>query len=351
MNYTLRDGWVVFPDGTRIRAISGGMEPVSWVAVIGAVVAVAATAASTVVTLQGQRAQQQVYKAQAELEDQRAAQAQLYASIEADAIRERAAWEAQATREAAEFEATMAQENADRDLQVARDIANLESASQEQIAAHEAKVAEELAALEAEAARSEGDFQSQQARRRNARILALRRSQAAAAGVELTSGSPLLAELDAIRQGEIEAVGIAHSAEMGALITERRGKLQSDIIKERATTASKLMKGRVEIQGLAGLDEAKDIGTAARYEAALRAVSVESSAAQQSWATLTQGAIRASEARFSAELNRFNARESSTAQSFTIMKGITQAAASGYAAYGSGGGSLFGKPVYPVRIQ
>jgi hypothetical protein len=347
------DGWIwtgeawISPTGRVYGHISGG----TGVEIAVIAVAVVAAAVGTYATIQSQQAQAAASSAQAEADMQRASTEQAVAEIEARQIRERAAWEAQATRDAAEFESDMAIKNATRDQALALELANLQNASEADRAAFEARTATELATLEAEQALQTGVMESQASRRRASIILSKRRALAAMGGVDLTSGSPLMAEMDAVRQMELEAANITHAAEMGALITTRRGELQAESIKQNQEQGASLLLQKIKIQGRGALDEAADIGVAARYEASLRSIAVETSAAQQSWARLLSGEVRASEATFSANLNKFNASVSRTQQTWTLVKGVTSAAAGGLSAYGATGGTIYGKSLFTSKAN
>lgn len=69
----------------------------------------------------------------------------------------------------------------------------------------------EARSIEAQAA-----FDETQQRRKNRLILGEANAQAAASGVQVTSGSPLLLELDRVKQAEIEALSIRRAGSIQA---------------------------------------------------------------------------------------------------------------------------------------
>jgi hypothetical protein len=328
-----KDFWQ-FEDGFEVPAISGGY---TWVA---AAVVVVAVAVSTYATYQAQESQKAMYEAQADANDQRARLEADAARLEAQRIQERANWEAQASRDAADFEARTAQERAEFEAQSAQEIAQLEAAGAQELAAFEARTAMEIAELEAEAMRQKGGFEERESRRRSSIILAKKRALAAAGGVSLTSGSPLMAELDHIRQAEIEALGIRTTAETAALVTERKGQIQSEgAITRGNLTETELMR-KAALKSTSVFRSASEIAASSDYEARLRIGSIQQNAADSSWSKLFEGKVKSSEAKFAADMARFGARSTSQAQSWTILKGVTQAAAAGMSAYSMAGGGV-----------
>ncbi len=69
----------------------------------------------------------------------------------------------------------------------------------------------EARSIEAQAA-----FDETQQRRKNKLLLGEANAQAAASGVQMTSGSPLLLELDRVKQAEIEALSIRRAGGIAA---------------------------------------------------------------------------------------------------------------------------------------
>lgn len=87
--------------------------------------------------------------------------------------------------------------------------ARRQAQEQERVAESETAAAE----MEAVSTREAAFFEEQQSRRRSALLLGRQRARTAASGLAVTSGSPLLLELDSIRQAEIEALTIRRSGE------------------------------------------------------------------------------------------------------------------------------------------
>jgi len=81
-------------------------------------------------------------------------------------------------------------------------------------------------ALDAEArsVKAQTEFEEEQQRRKNRLLLGQANAQAAASGIDISSGSPLLLELDRVKQTEIEALNIRRSGEnkVAALNFQRR---------------------------------------------------------------------------------------------------------------------------------
>lgn len=292
------------------KPISGSYGT-EWVAIAAVVATVAATAVTTYASYQQQAAQQSMYKAQQAADSERAAREIEASQLEAKSIQERAAWEAQAATDAAEFEATSAKE-----------LAALQGRNAQEVADFEAKSAKEVADLEAENLRTQGAEQDYQSRRRNAIILGKKRAIAAANGVALTSGSPLMSELDFVKNAEIEALNISQAAETAALSTTRAAQLRGEGAQLRAGVEVSELNAR-----------AQDVGLGARYEAALRSQAAVMAGQAQSWSTIFQGRVKESESLFASRMAGFRVDALGREQSFTILRGVTSAAASGVSAY------------------
>lgn len=78
---------------------------------------------------------------------------------------------------------------------------------------------------EAESVRQSAAFEERQFRRRINLLLGKQRAIAAASGTDPSSGSPLLAELDNVRQAELEALNIRRTGEVGASSREFEARL------------------------------------------------------------------------------------------------------------------------------
>ena len=76
--------------------------------------------------------------------------------------------------------------------------------------------------FEARTIEDQAKFDARQERRRQRILQGQGNAIAAASGLDVTSGSPLLMELDRVRQGEIEAQSIERSGKIGAM-TKRYG--------------------------------------------------------------------------------------------------------------------------------
>jgi hypothetical protein len=105
---------------------------------------------------------------------------------------------------------------------------------------------------EAEAIAESAAFEERQARRKSTLILGKQRAIAAAAGVESSSGSPLLAELDSIRESEIEALSIRRVGQMGVVAKQYESELAkySARLVERKKTWDTIL-GTLQIGGVA----------------------------------------------------------------------------------------------------
>lgn len=99
-----------------------------------------------------------------------------------------------------------------------------------QAAADEADAIAEQKKQEAQAARESAAFEAQQHRRRIALLLGKQHAVTAAAGVDLTSGSAMFADIDLAQQGELEALNI----ERGGKVESNARLFESRIAKFRA---------------------------------------------------------------------------------------------------------------------
>lgn len=97
--------------------------------------------------------------------------------------------------------------------------------SQAQASSNAAKA--EAAAREAEAAsaREAAEYEETQFRRRAALLMGKNRAVAGATGLDISSGSPLLSELDTIEQTELEALNIRRTGEVSAQGREFEARL------------------------------------------------------------------------------------------------------------------------------
>lgn len=68
---------------------------------------------------------------------------------------------------------------------------------------------------EAKAIQQQSAFEEQQSRRRSRMAIGQQVATSAASGVDITSGSPLFAELDSVRQAELEALNIRQQGKYG----------------------------------------------------------------------------------------------------------------------------------------
>lgn len=72
-----------------------------------------------------------------------------------------------------------------------------------------------FARREAQSIRQAAEFEERQFRRRASLLMGKQTAIAAASGLDITSGSPLLMELDSIREAELEALNIRRTGRMG----------------------------------------------------------------------------------------------------------------------------------------
>lgn len=88
-----------------------------------------------------------------------------------------------------------------------------------------AKVEADFRIQEAESARQNAAYQEKQYRRRVALLLGKQAAIIGATGVDPTVGSPLLMELDSIKQGELEALNIRRTGAVSAFGQEYEARL------------------------------------------------------------------------------------------------------------------------------
>ena len=102
------------------------------------------------------------------------------------------------------------------------------SSIQQQEAANETAKAEARAReMEAQSAREAAAYEETQFRRRASLLLGKQRAIAAASGVDVSTGSPLLAELDTIQQTELEALNIRRTGAVSASSKEFEARLSN----------------------------------------------------------------------------------------------------------------------------
>lgn len=88
--------------------------------------------------------------------------------------------------------------------------------------------------IEADIARENAAFEAQQHRRRIAFLLGEQRAQFSALGVDPSSGTPLINEIDLVTQGELEALSIKRTGSL----TSRSRILEGGIARYRGQLAS-----------------------------------------------------------------------------------------------------------------
>jgi hypothetical protein len=89
-----------------------------------------------------------------------------------------------------------------------------------------ARTSARAAEMEAESARESAAFEERQFRRKAQHAIGKQRAITAASGVDPSTGSPLLQELDFARQAEIEALNIRRGGELSATGSEFESALQ-----------------------------------------------------------------------------------------------------------------------------
>ena len=104
-----------------------------------------------------------------------------------------------------------------------------------------AKSNQKAADTEAQARLDAAAFSEQQFRRRAAIVLGKQRAITAASGVDPTSGSPMLQELDSVRQAELEALNIRRQGDVGAATS----RFEGGIFKMRGRFASGQIPGQI----------------------------------------------------------------------------------------------------------
>lgn len=145
-----------------------------------------------------------------------------------------------------------------------------------QAQAAEAKAVEEEKKNEAQAARESAAFEEQQHRRRIQLLLGKQQTVTSAAGVSLTSGSALAADIDLTEQGELEALNLRR----GGAIESNARLFESRIARFRAETA----RGAIKYDIAGGVLGASSSATSAyagyqygQYRGRRRAVSTDMS--------------------------------------------------------------------------
>ena len=102
------------------------------------------------------------------------------------------------------------------------------SSIQQQNAASEAARAEAAAReAEAQSARESAAYEERQFRRRAALLIGKQNALAAATGLDISSGSPLIAELDTVQQTELEALNIRRTGAVSASSKEFEARLSN----------------------------------------------------------------------------------------------------------------------------
>jgi len=86
---------------------------------------------------------------------------------------------------------------------------------------------------EAESARESAAYEERQQRRRMTLLLGMQNAILEATGVDTTSGSPLLLELDSVRQAELDAQNTRRTGEVSAFGSE----FQARLARQRAAAA------------------------------------------------------------------------------------------------------------------
>jgi hypothetical protein len=98
----------------------------------------------------------------------------------------------------------------------------------------EGKFAEAASVHEAASVRNAAAFQERQARRRGDILIGKQAAIGAAAGLDIASGSPLFAELENVRQLEMESLGITRSGENVAQSRLFEGQFRRNMTKFQA---------------------------------------------------------------------------------------------------------------------
>ena len=115
-----------------------------------------------------------------------------------------------------------------------------------------AKSVQKQKEIERQAAIDAAAFEETQQRRRTALLLGSQRAIEAASGVETTTGSPLIQEIDLVKQGELEALNIRQAGTMQAGARQ----FEANIARYRAETA----KGAIPLQIAGGVLQAASSG-------------------------------------------------------------------------------------------
>jgi hypothetical protein len=116
---------------------------------------------------------------------------------------------------------------------VAAGVGTWQAVEAHQRQAEEAKAVEDQKNKEAQAARESAAFAEQQHRRRISLLAGQQAAVTAAAGVSLSDGSPLNAEIDLTTQGELEALNLRR----GGQIESQAREFEARLARYRADTA------------------------------------------------------------------------------------------------------------------
>ncbi len=111
--------------------------------------------------------------------------------------------------------------------------------------AQQAEAQAQLASIEAGSIEDAARAEEAADRRRTAKILGKQRALQAASGVDVTSGSALLLELDSAKEAELSALTIRQRGEVGV-----RGKRQEAIFARQQAKISRGRKGAAIAKGI-----------------------------------------------------------------------------------------------------
>lgn len=109
-----------------------------------------------------------------------------------------------------------------------------QASQQAKIAKQQAKIAQEAGERDAQIREQQAGFDERQTRRKLAFLQGQQTADFAAAGLETTSGSPLLHEIDFAKQSELEALSIKWAGRVGADSSRYAGMAQSTIARATA---------------------------------------------------------------------------------------------------------------------
>lgn len=88
-----------------------------------------------------------------------------------------------------------------------------------------ASTAEDVSEFEAKAIETSTEAEEAEERKQTQRILARQRAIGAGAGIDISSGSPLLIQLDSAREAELSALNVRRRGEVAAAASRYRGQL------------------------------------------------------------------------------------------------------------------------------